>query len=42
MDGNLDGVLEGVDAVVHCAGLIKARTLADFERVHKEGSVNQS
>ncbi len=40
VDGNLDGVLEGVDAVVHCAGLIKARTLADFERVHKDGTVN--
>lgn len=40
VDGNLDGLLEGVDAVIHCAGLIKARTLADFERVHRDGSVN--
>jgi nucleoside-diphosphate-sugar epimerase len=40
VDGPLDGLLGGLDAVVHCAGLIKARTLADFERVHKDGTVN--
>jgi nucleoside-diphosphate-sugar epimerase len=40
VDGPLDGLLGGLDAVIHCAGLIKARTLADFERVHKDGTVN--
>jgi 2-alkyl-3-oxoalkanoate reductase len=40
VDGPLDGLLSGLDAVIHCAGLIKARSLADFERVHKDGTVN--
>ena len=40
VDGPLDGLLGGLDAVVHCAGLIKARSLAEFERVHRDGTVN--
>ncbi|MFO0553708.1 MAG: NAD(P)-dependent oxidoreductase [Polyangiaceae bacterium] len=35
----LPDAVHDADAVVHCAGLIKARSLGDFERVHKDGTV---
>ncbi len=35
----LGAALAGVDAVVHCAGVIKARTYEDFERVHSGGTL---
>lgn len=36
---SLPKAVEGADAVVHCAGLVKARSLEDFERVHKDGTL---
>lgn len=44
IEGNLDDVealgrlVRGADAVVHCAGLVKARRAADFFRVNAEGT----
>jgi nucleoside-diphosphate-sugar epimerase len=35
----LPAALDGVEAVVHCAGVVKARSEADFERVHKGGTL---
>lgn len=32
--------VEGVDAVIHAAGLVKARSEADFDRVNFEGTAN--
>lgn len=34
----LEALAEGADAVVHCAGLVKARTCQEFEAVNKEGT----
>ena len=36
---SLEGAVRGVDAVVHCAGLVKAKTYEDFLRVHEGGSL---
>lgn len=36
----LPAAVEGVDAVVHCAGVVKARSYEDFERVHAKGTRN--
>jgi nucleoside-diphosphate-sugar epimerase len=35
----LPAALEGAEAVVHCAGVVKARSYEDFERVHKGGTL---
>lgn len=35
----LPPAMEGVQAVVHCAGVVKARSYEDFERVHKDGTL---
>ncbi len=35
----LPAAVKGVDAIVHCAGVVKARTYDDFERVHAGGTV---
>lgn len=35
---SLDAAVKGVDAVVHCAGLVKAKTREDFDRVHVGGT----
>lgn len=35
----LPRAVEGVEAIVHCAGLVKARTYDDFERVHSGGTL---
>jgi len=37
---SLPAAVEGVDAIVHCAGVVKARPYADFERVHADGTTN--
>lgn len=37
---SLDGAVEGVDAVVHSAGLVKAKRPEEFERVNAEGTRN--
>ncbi len=36
----LERAVEGVDAVVHCAGLVKARSPEEFHRVNAQGTVN--
>jgi len=35
----LPDAMSKVGAVVHCAGLVKARNMAEFDRVHKQGTV---
>lgn len=35
---SLARLIEGADAIVHCAGLVRARTRADFGRVNGEGT----
>lgn len=35
----LAGAVDGIDAIVHCAGLVKARTQAEFDAVHTGGTV---
>lgn len=35
----LPAAVEGAEAIVHCAGLVKARTMADFDRVHTGGTL---
>lgn len=35
---SLDRLVEGVDAVVHCAGLVRARNRAEFMSVNAEGT----
>jgi len=35
----LPALFDGVEAVIHCAGVVKARSLEDFERVHKDGTL---
>ncbi|MFQ5534110.1 MAG: NAD-dependent epimerase/dehydratase family protein [Sphingomonadales bacterium] len=37
-DGALERLVDGADAIVHCAGLIKARRRRDFERVNAIGT----
>ena len=37
---SLPAAVEGADAVVHCAGVVKARSYDDFERVHAAGTRN--
>ncbi len=37
-DAALADLLAGADAVVHCAGLVAARSAADFHRVNAEGT----
>lgn len=36
---SLADAVKGIDAIVHCAGVVKARTYDDFERVHAGGTV---
>lgn len=36
----LQTLVSGADAVVHCAGLVKARSAAEFDRVNRQGSRN--
>lgn len=38
--GRLDRAVEGVEAVVHCAGLVKARSNSEFEHVNVLGTQN--
>lgn len=38
--GSLPAAVAGVDAVVHAAGLVKARTESEFHRVNAGGTVN--
>ncbi len=35
---SLARLIEGADAIVHCAGLVRARTRADFQRINGEGT----
>ena len=35
---SLHAALSGVQAVIHCAGLTKARSLADYRRVNRDGT----
>ncbi len=37
---SLPDAVRGVDAVVHCAGVVKARNEADFDRVNEAGTRN--
>lgn len=37
-DASLKRLVEGADAVIHAAGLIKARRVEDFHRVNREGT----
>jgi len=32
--------VEGVDAIVHCAGIVKARSAAEFRAINTQGTVN--
>ncbi len=41
-DRALQALVSGADAVVHAAGLIKARRPADFDRVNREGTARLS
>lgn len=36
--GSLAAAVDGVEGVVHCAGVVKARSYEDFERVHAGGT----
>jgi nucleoside-diphosphate-sugar epimerase len=38
--GAVENAVEGVDAIIHCAGLVKARRPSDFELVNVEGTKN--
>ncbi len=38
-EASLPRAVADMDAVVHCAGLVKARTYDDFERVHSGGTM---
>ena len=38
--GSLIAAMEGVDGIIHAAGLVKARRPADFYRTNEEGTVN--
>ncbi|NUP10424.1 MAG: NAD-dependent epimerase/dehydratase family protein [Polyangiaceae bacterium] len=35
----LPKAVEGAQAIIHCAGLVKARSMAEFDRVHEGGTV---
>src|SRR6185295_3142294 len=35
----LDRAVDGVDAIVHAAGLVKARSMDEFDRVHTGGTL---
>ena len=37
---SVDAAMKGVDAVVHAAGLVKARSAAEFHEVNVQGTVN--
>ncbi len=38
--GALQELVKGADAVIHCAGLVKARSAEEFDRVNHQGSRN--
>ncbi len=38
-ESTLPAAVDGAEAIVHCAGLVKARTMADFDRVHTGGTL---